>query len=153
MINMATDEMDRELMRLLSEDSRQSYRELGKKLGLSHVSVSNRIKKLEKSGKIMGYTTIVNPYKLNQYPICLRISASQGGTLSVIGKKVAEYPMVNVVMRVSGDCELLALAMCEDREDALKLLDQVNEIEGIQKAESHIVLEAIKLGGVKLIDI
>ena len=70
--------------------------------------------------------------------------------MSKIGDKIADYPDVNVVMRVSGDCELLALAMCENREKALRLLDEISAIKGIDKVESHIVLEAIKLGGVKL---
>ena len=142
--------MDKEILKLLSEDSRQSYRELAKQLDLSHVSVSNKVKNLEETGVIKGYTTIIDPDKMNYYPVCLRISASQGGNLSEIGDEVADFPEVNVVMRVSGDCELLALAMCETREQALKLLDEINEIEGIAKAESHIVLEAIKLGGIRL---
>ena len=142
--------MDKEILKLLSEDSRQSYRELAKQLDLSHVSVSNKVKNLEEIGVIKGYTTIIDPDKMNYYPVCLRISASQGGNLSEIGDEVADFPEVNVVMRVSGDCELLALAMCETREQALKLLDEINEIEGIAKAESHIVLEAIKLGGIRL---
>lgn len=142
--------MDKEILKLLGEDSRQSYRDLAKQLEISHVSVSSKVRALEESGVIKGYTTIVDPDKMNFYPVCLRISASQGGNLSMIGDKVAEYPEVSVVMRVSGDCELLALAMCEDREKALRLLDEINEIEGIAKAESHIVLEAIKMGGIKL---
>lgn len=151
MITMADKlEMDKDILRLLAEDSRQSYRDLAKQLDISHVSVSTKVKALEESGVIKGYTTIVDPDKMNYYPVCLRISASQGGNMSEIGERVASYPEVNVVMRVSGDCEILALAMCEDREKALQLLDKINEIEGIAKAESHIVLEAIKMGGVLL---
>jgi DNA-binding Lrp family transcriptional regulator len=142
--------LDKEILKLLEEDSRQSYRELAKQLDVSHVSISNKVKNLEESGVIRGYTTIIDPDKMNYYPVCLRISASQGGNLSDIGEEIAEYPEVSVIMRVSGDCELLALAMCETREKALKLLDDLNEIEGISKAESHIVLEAIKLGGIRL---
>jgi DNA-binding Lrp family transcriptional regulator len=143
-------EMDKEILKLLSEDSRQSYRDLAKQLDISHVSVSNKVKNLEETGVIKGYTTVIDPYKMNYYPVCLRISAAQGGNLSAIGDKIADYPEVNVVMRVSGDCELLALAMCENREKALRLLDDINDIDGIVKAESHIVLEAIKMGGVRL---
>ncbi len=139
--------LDKEILKLLEEDSRQSYRDLAKQLDISHVSVSNKVKNLEETGVIKGYTTVVDPDKMNYYPICLRISASQGGNLSKIGDKVAGFNEVNVVMRVSGDCELLALAMCEDREKALRLLDEINDIDGIAKAESHIVLEAIKIGG------
>ncbi len=139
--------LDKEILKLLADDSRQSYRDLAKQLDISHVSVSNKVKNLEETGVIKGYTTVVDPDKMNYYPVCLRISASQGGNLSKIGDKVASFEEVNVVMRVSGDCELLALAMCENREKALRLLDDINEIEGIAKAESHIVLEAIKMGG------
>jgi DNA-binding Lrp family transcriptional regulator len=142
--------IDSQILRLLAEDSRQSYRELAKQLNISHVSVSSRVKVLEESGVIRGYTSVIDHDKLDYYPLCLRISASQGGNLSRIGDEVASHPEVNVVMRVSGDCELLALAMCESKESALVLLDRINEISGIAKAESHIVLEAIKLGGVKL---
>ena len=70
--------------------------------------------------------------------------------MSKMGEKIADYPEANVVMRVSGDCELLALAMCKNRESALKLLDEISAIKGIGKVESHIVLEAIKLGGIRL---
>ena len=151
MIKMADKiEMDKDIIRLLSEDSRQSYRDLAKQLDISHVSVSNKVRNLEDTGVIKGYTTIIDPDKMNYYPVCLRISASQGGNLSEIGDKIADFSDVSVVMRVSGDCELLALAMCENRESALRLLDDINNIEGIAKAESHIVLEAIKMGGFKL---
>jgi len=143
-------EMDKDILKLLSEDSRQSYRDLAKQLDISHVSISNKVRNLEDTGVIKGYTTIIDPDMMNYYPVCLRISASQGGNLSEIGDKIADFSDVSVVMRVSGDCELLALAMCEDRGSALRLLDDINDIEGIAKAESHIVLEAIKMGGFKL---
>jgi len=142
--------LDSEILRLLAENSRQSFRELAKQLDISHVSVSSRVRAMEESGVIKGYTSITDPDKMGFYPLCLRISASQGGNLSKIGDDIAGYPEINVVMRISGDCELLALAMCETRESALVLLDEINKIEGIAKTESHVVLEAIKMGGVKL---
>lgn len=143
-------DLDSEILKLLAKDSRQSYRELAKQLDISHVSVSSRVKAMEKSGVIRGYTSITDPDKMGFYPLCLRISAAQGSNLSKIGEDMAGHPEINVVMRISGDCEILALAMCESRESALVLLDKINEIKGIAKAESHVVLEAIKLGGVKL---
>lgn len=143
-------DLDEEIIKLLQGDSRLSFREIAKKLNISHVSVSSRVKALEEKGIIKGYTMITDPDKLNLYPLCLRMSAGNGNDFLKIGEKLAKYPEVNVVMRVSGDCELLALAMCKNRESALKLLDAINSIKGIGKVESHIVLEAIKLGGVRL---
>ena len=147
---MTEKDVDEKILKLLQKDSRQSYREIAKQLDISHVSVSSKVKALEESGVIKGYTTITDPDKLNNYPLCLRISASNSSDLSKIGEKIADYPEVNVVMRVSGDCELLSLAMCKTRETALKLLDEISAINGIGKVESYIVLEAIKLGGIRL---
>jgi DNA-binding Lrp family transcriptional regulator len=143
-------DLDTEILKLLQRDSRLSYREIAKQLDISHVSVSSRVKALEESGVIKGYTTVTDPDKLNNYPLCLRISVGNGGDLSDLGEEISEHPEVNVVMRVSGDCEILALAMCSNRESALNLLDEIGGINGVAKVESHIVLEAFKLGGVML---
>lgn len=144
------DDLDRDILKLLQADSRMSYREMAKALDVSHVSVSTRIKALEESGVIMGYTAVTDPDALGSYPLCLRISASSGSDLSEIGSRVAEHEEISVVLRVSGECELLALAMCRDRQSAVELLDEISGIPGIDKAESHVVLEAIKLSGRKL---
>ena len=151
MMNMVQrEDLDDEIIRLLTQNSRLSYREIAKELDISHVSVSSRIKAMEEQGRIAGYTAVVNPDAQSQYPLCLRISAESGGDLSEIGDKVADHEEISVVLRVSGECELLALAICPDREHAIMLLDEVAAIPGIGKAESHVVLETIKLGGFKL---
>jgi len=144
------EDLDDEIIRLLMQDSRMSYREIAKSLDISHVSVSNRIKAMEDQGKIAGYTAVVDPDSQMYYPLCLRISAESGGDLSVICGKIADHEEISVVLRVSGECELLALAMCPDRENAIRLLDEIGAIQGIDKVESHVVLETIKLGGKKL---
>jgi len=150
-INMALlDDVDKKIIELLKIDSRQSYRELAKNLNISHVNVSNRIKNLEEAGVIRGYTVVVDPDSLNYYPLCLRISAESGHDLSKIGREIAQHNDINVVLRVSGECELLALAMCDNRKNAIKLLNNINNIEGISKSESHIVLDAFKLSGINL---
>jgi Lrp/AsnC family transcriptional regulator for asnA, asnC and gidA len=144
------DDLDREILKLLQSDSRMSYRDVAKALNVSHVSVSTRVKAMEESGIIKGYTVVTDPDALGSYPLCLRISAGSGSDLSEIGAKVAEYQDISVVLRVSGECELLALAMCRDRQSAVELLDKIGGIPGIDKAESHVVLESIKLSGHEL---
>ena len=144
------DELDRKILALLSEDSRRSYREIAKHLGVSHANVSGRIKRLEEEGVIKGYTVILDPEVMNLYPLCLRISAGPRADLSEIGREVASLEKVHVVLRVSGDCELLALTMCEDRQEALNLLSEISGIAGVYKAESHVVLESLKLSGKNL---
>ena len=141
------DRLDREILDILSEDSRLSYREVAKRLGVSHASVSTRIRRLEDEKVIRGYTTVVDPESLGMYPMCVRISAGPGASLSDIGREVAKLSKTYVVLRVSGDCELLALGMCADKQEALEMLSEISEIEEIEKAESHVVLKTLKMMG------
>ena len=148
--DLELDELDRRILALLSHDSRLSYREVAKQIGVSHANVSGRIRRLEDAGVIKGYTVILDPEIMNLYPLCLRISAGPRADLSEIGSEVAKIDEVYVVLRVSGDCELLALTMSEDRHEALKVLSEISCIAGVEKAESHVVLESIKLSGKNL---
>ena len=144
------DELDRKILALLSEDSRRSYREIAKHLGVSHATVSGRIRRLEEEDVIKGYTVILDPDVMNLYPLYLRISTGPRADPSEIGRKIASLEKVHVILRVSGDCELLALTMCEDRQEALNLLSEISGIAGVDKAESHVVLESLKLSGKNL---
>ena len=80
-------DLDDEIIKLLQQDSRLSFREIAKQLDISHVSVSSKVKALEESGIIKGYTAVTDPDKLNNYPLCLRIAAGNGSDLSSIGRR------------------------------------------------------------------
>ncbi|MGD0805601.1 MAG: Lrp/AsnC family transcriptional regulator [Candidatus Bathyarchaeia archaeon] len=144
---MELDSVDTQILDVLAKDARLSYRDIAKRLGLSHTNVSARIKRLEDDGVILGYAAVIDPDTEGLYPLCLRISAKSGFELGEIGRRVSEFPEVHVVMRVSGDCELLALTLSRDRQTALDLLAKINRIDGIEKAGSHVVLQSIKLSG------
>jgi Lrp/AsnC family leucine-responsive transcriptional regulator len=54
------EKIDREILRLLAEDGRMSYTELGKATGLSTSAVHQRVKRLEQRGLITGYHAAVD---------------------------------------------------------------------------------------------
>lgn len=58
------DLLDKKILGILDHDARISYSELAKKVGRGRDTVEYRINRLEKSGIITGYRTIINPYKL-----------------------------------------------------------------------------------------
>jgi Lrp/AsnC family transcriptional regulator, leucine-responsive regulatory protein len=57
----AMEEVDRQIVRLLAEDGRMSYTDLGKATGLSTSAVHQRVRRLEQRGVIRGYAAIVDP--------------------------------------------------------------------------------------------
>lgn len=55
------EDIDREIVRLLSVDGRMSYTELAKQTTLSVSAVHQRVRRLEQRGVIQGYTATVDP--------------------------------------------------------------------------------------------
>jgi Lrp/AsnC family leucine-responsive transcriptional regulator len=58
------DDIDRQLLSLLMADARSSYAELARAVGLSGPSVHDRVRRLERSGAIRGYSALVDPAAL-----------------------------------------------------------------------------------------
>lgn len=61
---MELDNIDFQILLLLSENSRVQWKDLGKQIHMTGQAVGNRIKKLEESGVIKAYSLIVDEMKL-----------------------------------------------------------------------------------------
>lgn len=61
---MELDNIDFQILRLLSENSRIQWKDLGAQIHMTGQAVGNRIKKLEESGVIEAYSLIVDEMKL-----------------------------------------------------------------------------------------
>ena len=55
------EDLDREIVRLLTRDGRMSYTDLGRTTGLSTSAVHQRVRRLEERGVITGYAAVVDP--------------------------------------------------------------------------------------------
>ncbi|SKA91087.1 Lrp/AsnC family transcriptional regulator [Sporosarcina newyorkensis] len=61
---MELDNIDFQILRLLSENSRIQWKDLGVQIHMTGQAIGNRIKKLEDSGIIKAYSMIVDEMKL-----------------------------------------------------------------------------------------
>jgi len=59
------EEIDRQILRLLSQDGRMSFTDLGRATGLSTSAVHQRVRRLEQRGVIRGYTVVVQSEALD----------------------------------------------------------------------------------------
>jgi Lrp/AsnC family leucine-responsive transcriptional regulator len=59
------EEIDRQILRLLSQDGRMSFTDLGRATGLSTSAVHQRVRRLEQRGVIRGYTVVVESEALD----------------------------------------------------------------------------------------
>ena len=59
------DELDRKIVKLLIQNARMSYSDIGEQIGISRVAVRSRVQAREQRGIIEEYTTIINPQKIS----------------------------------------------------------------------------------------
>jgi Lrp/AsnC family transcriptional regulator, leucine-responsive regulatory protein len=67
------EETDRTIVRLLAEDGRMSFTDLGRRTGLSTSAVHQRVRRLEQRGVIRGYHAVVD-YEAVGLPLTAFIS-------------------------------------------------------------------------------
>ena len=58
--DLEIDEINKEILRLLRDNGRMSFTELGEKVGMTRVGVKKRVKQLEELGIIRGYKAVIH---------------------------------------------------------------------------------------------
>ena len=138
------DETDRRILSVLQRDARTSMRKISKEVGVSLGTVSNRVRKLEGTGVIRGYTVLLDPEKIGwdlNVVIGLRI---QKGRLIEIQEKIAKDSRVYGVYDVTGDFDSMVIARARDRSDLDDLSKNVMSVDGVERSVTHLVLNTVK---------
>ena len=117
------DAKDRNIIRLLDEDARLTYAEIGDRVGLAGSSVHDRVRKLEKAGMIRGYRADLDLAK-GGYPITAFVSlALRASSPADIPAKVAEFDLVESCYSVAGDNSYVLVVRAPQTKDLEELLD------------------------------
>lgn len=111
------DESDQKIVRLLIENARVSYSDLGDKIGLSRVAVKARIQALEQRGIIEEYTTVINPQKISGAVSCYFEIETTPGSLSEVIDILNRSDTVTQIYRVTGRDKLHVHAVAASGEE------------------------------------
>ena len=139
------DESDQKIVRLLIENARVSYSDLGDKIGLSRVAVKARIQALERRGIIEEYTTVINPQKISGAVSCyFEIETTPGGLSEVIDILNGD-DTVTQIYRVTGRDKLHVHAVAASGEEMETFLHAViDTLPGVVSCSCNIILSRIK---------
>ena len=81
---LSIDDVDRKILSELMRDCRRSYRSIARRTGVSVGTALNRIRRLEKSGVIKGYSALLDHEKLGyQLTVLAEITVSKGKLLEM----------------------------------------------------------------------
>lgn len=137
---MIIDGKDKQLIALLSTNSRESTANLARTLGMSRTTVTSRIERLEKRGIITGYTVqFSEDYERGQLQAHVMISSNPKSSATIV-RTLKAVPAVRSLHAVNGVYEMLAIISAESTQHLDEVLDLVGNIDGISKTTSSIIL-------------
>lgn len=135
------DDVDKHLLRLIQNDSKQTNKELSNKLGLSVTAVYERIKKLEREGVISNYVALIDKKSVDKafVTFCsIKLVQHSKDYVVKFEKEVAKLEEVLECYHISGDYDYLLKVIVADmdefREFMVKKLTKISHIGSTQSA-------------------
>ncbi len=142
------DRLDKKILAVLQANARASLQEIGQAVGLSPSPCWSRIKKMEDSGVIEGYTVRLNPQALDLSDTVLvqvTLDSHSDNTREKFDETLASIPEVIEAHLVSGDYDYLLRVVVKDTRDYERLLrEKLYKIKGIRHSRSSFVLRTLK---------
>ena len=139
------DELDGKIARLLLENARMSYSEIGQKVGLSRVAAKMRVQALERRGIIEGYTAVINPQKISGAVSCYFEIETQPETFTQVAGQLQACPIVTQIYRTTGNCRLHVHAVAASPEELDRFLQEtMDPLPGVASVSTNMILSRMK---------
>lgn len=144
-IIQSMDKIDRQIVRLLEDDARISFAELGERVGLSKTPCWQRVRELERQGLIRGYRTEVDAEGLG-----LRVHAFVHVTINAarhteFEAAAAAHPSVLQCFTTAGQADYLMHVLVGEIAQLDQLLRmEIRRMPGVQRLETTVCMKTIK---------
>ncbi len=132
------DDKDKQIIKILKEDSRTGYNNIGSEIGLSEGAVRKRIKTLIDEGTIKKFTVKLGVAEGAQ-AITLLTTNPAYPTLEV-SKKIRDIPNVETIYEVTGEYDIVAVITGMNVVEVNECIEKIRRVEGIMKTNTMIVL-------------
>jgi Lrp/AsnC family leucine-responsive transcriptional regulator len=122
---MNLDTLNWKILKCLQENARQSNAEIGRQVGISSPAVSERIKRLEDAGIILGYKTIVSPLDMGYQLKAIITLHAFIGKLKPFLEKVKTYDEVLNCYRITGNENIVMEVLLKNQKHLETFIDQL----------------------------
>jgi len=145
--NLTLDSTDIKILELLQEDARKTYTDIGRRLGIAHSTVYDRIKRMEQHGIIKKYTTLVDLEKAGARTItAIMIIYTDPKESENIAEKLCSIPQIlEVYTSLSEEIQVIAKVVAESQESLHEFIaTKVAPLPGVLRIRTSIVTKKFK---------
>lgn len=139
------DNIDIRIIRLLQENARITASEIAGKINLSVPAVSERLKKLEASGVIRQYTTILDPQHFDKsLSAIVFITLERPKFSDIFAEFVKKQNDILECHYLAGDFDYALKIVTENTATLQELLNRIKSVQGVQKTRTVVILSTAK---------
>lgn len=147
-INSDMDSIDHKIVRALEENARLTLQELAERVSLSPSPCLRRLRRLEKTGVLKGYTAIVDQ-ELYGLPVTVfvevRLQQQTDATIRAFEKGVQELDEVLSCYLMAGSHDYLLQVVTRSLKTYERFIrDKLTRVPGVGSLESHFVFGQVK---------
>ena len=142
------DRIDRRILRVLQQEGRIAFTELGERVGLSTTPCTERVRRMERDGVITGYHARVSPGAVGAGLLVfveISLAYKSGDIFEEFRRAALRLPNVLECHLVSGDFDYLIKARISEMASYRKLLGStLLTLPHVRESKSYIVMEEVK---------
>ncbi len=140
-VNKVITPQDEKLLSILRTNARASISDLARALNLSRSTVQSRMLKLEESGVIKGYSVDYGDAYLNQM-VSAHVSIKVKQKLTTkTNIELKQIDAISQLYAISGEFDLIAVVQAQNLEKLSHLLDDIGNLDGVERTTSSVILE------------
>jgi DNA-binding Lrp family transcriptional regulator len=138
------DDLDRQLIAILSHDARISNRKIATDLGVTEGTVRGRIKRLQQD-RLIAFTAITSFGMERATKLAFVGVQAEVENVARIARDIADLAGVNGVLITMGRFNILAILLFSDLEELHHIAsDQILAIPGVHHVETSIAVKTVK---------
>jgi len=144
---ISLDDLDRQILRLLQENAKQTYSEIGAKLNVAHSTVYDRIQKMEHGGFITKYEAMVDAERMGIPLITaqMTITADPKETENIAVKMAKFGQVLEVSTSFSEELVIIAKVVAKDQAELHSFIARsVAPLPGVLRIRTAIVTRKYK---------
>ena len=137
------DSIDNKILMLLCQDGRQSASSIAEDIGLSVPATTDRIKKLQDLGVIIGFKPIIDSKKINlDITAFITVYSESSKNFEKVVLNAKDNKNIMKCYTTTGDGSHLLLVKVENTEKLEKLLRTIQSWPGVSRTQTQIVLSS-----------
>jgi DNA-binding Lrp family transcriptional regulator len=141
---MTYEDLSKKILLELSEDGRQSHRELADKLGVSAATIGNRISQLRDQEVLKGVSAVIDYEKLGYTCVAITRFKVPGDSIQTALRKLEEYDRLTDIYEVTGNYDILAIGHYRDRQQMNRVIKELQGDQTILETNTSMVLNIVR---------